>query len=81
MSHGRPTSPTPSKELGRVRGFQIPALSKSIFPVAFNLTAVSTTCSSVSALQGPAIRKGDFFLVDVKLIRDVIIFIILGRLY
>ena len=50
-------SPRPSNELGRVRGFQTPARNKWM-PECFNARAVSNTCFSDSALQGPLIRNG-----------------------
>ena len=56
-SHGKPSTPTPSKPPGLVRGFQIPA-RKIGTPFLDSSTAVAITCSSVSALQGPAIIKG-----------------------
>ena len=52
-SQGRPCSPTPSKDPGRVRGFHRLALKKQI-PPALKARAVSKVCSSVSALHGPA---------------------------
>ena len=58
---GNPLVPMPSKLPGRVLGFQIPARIISTLPVAANRIAVCITCSSVSALQGPEIIKGDFF--------------------
>ena len=59
LSHFRPGAPTPSKPPGRVRGFQIPA-RKIFTPMAANAVAVAITCSSVSALHGPAITSGRF---------------------
>ena len=57
FSHARPSTPTPSKPPGLVRGFQIPA--RNIFiPFSASCLAVHITCSSVSALQGPAITIG-----------------------
>ncbi len=53
-SHGKPSGPTPSKPPGRVRGFQMPA-RKILMPYSCRARAVVSTCSSVSALQGPAI--------------------------
>jgi hypothetical protein len=44
-----------------VRGFQMPARSKSILPVLARRVAVSITCVSVSALQGPLIIIGRLF--------------------
>src|SRR5690606_31797074 len=55
---GKPLAPIPSNKPGLVRGFQIPARNISILPVAARRCAVSTTCSSVSALQGPLITSG-----------------------
>ena len=55
----RPSTPTPSKPPGLVRGFQIPARN-ILIPRAASWRAVSITCSSVSALQGPAITSGRF---------------------
>ena len=55
--HGSPSSPIPSKLPGLVRGFHIPA--RNIFtPILLSCCAVVMTCSSVSALQGPAITRG-----------------------
>jgi hypothetical protein len=48
----------PSKEWGRVLGFQIPDRNTDTLLILASCLAVSITCSSVSALQGPAIRKG-----------------------
>ena len=56
-SHLRPGVPTPSKEPGWVRGFQMPA-RKTWMPKAASPRAVSITCSSDSALQGPAMHIG-----------------------
>ncbi len=56
---GRAFSPFPSKPPGLVRGFHIPAL-KSFTPFDAKSLAVFITCSSVSALQGPAITRGRF---------------------
>ena len=56
-SQANPSSPTPSKQLGRVRGFQIPARNAST-PASRNREAVSITCSLLSALHGPAISNG-----------------------
>jgi len=59
LSQASPSTPTPSKPPGLVRGFQMPA--RNIFiPLAANCLAVSITCSSVSALHGPAITRGRF---------------------
>src|SRR6476619_689029 len=63
-SHGKPFVPMPSKLPGLVRGFQMPARIISTLPVLCKRTAVSSTCSSVSALQGPAIINGRLFHVD-----------------
>src|SRR5919205_4210345 len=60
-NQGNPLVPIPSKLPGRVRGFQIPARNISTLPVAAKRWVVSKTCSSVSALQGPAIIKGRLF--------------------
>ena len=57
FSHARPSTPTPSKPPGLVRGFQMPARN-SLRPLSANCLAVLITCSSVSALQGPAITIG-----------------------
>ena len=54
---GSAFSPLPSKPPGFVRGFHIPAL-KIFTPFDAKPTAVVITCSSVSALQGPAITRG-----------------------
>ena len=52
-----PSTPMPSKPPGLVRGFQIPA--RNIFiPLEASSLAVVITCSSVSALHGPAITIG-----------------------
>ena len=56
-SHLRPGAPTPSKEPGCVRGFHMPARNTCI-PKAARPRAVSITCSSLSALQGPAMHMG-----------------------
>ena len=59
FNHASPSTPTPSKPPGLVRGFQIPA--RNIFiPLAANSLAVVITCSSVSALHGPAMTTGLF---------------------
>ncbi|MNS67732.1 hypothetical protein D3C72_1009930 [compost metagenome] len=58
FNHSKPIEPIPSNSPGRVRGFQIPARKIFTFPVFANKCAVDTNCSSVSALQGPAIIKG-----------------------
>ena len=57
FSQFSPISPTPSKPPGRVRGFQMPARKKSI-SLFFRFLAVSSICSSVSALQGPLMMRG-----------------------
>ena len=64
FSQFNPTFPTPSKELGRVLGFQIPALKKLIFVFSFIFTAVDINCSFDSALHGPAIINLFMLLVD-----------------
>lgn len=57
FNQARPSTPIPSKPPGLVRGFQIPA--RNIFcPLAASCLAVSITCSSVSALHGPAMTIG-----------------------
>src|SRR6266487_422142 len=60
-SQGKPLVPMPSKLPGLVRGFQMPARNMSTFPVLCKRTAVSITCSSVSALHGPEIINGRLF--------------------
>ena len=57
FSQASPSTPIPSKPPGLVRGFQIPA-RKIFTPLAASWVAVDITCSSVSALQGPAITIG-----------------------
>ena len=57
-NHGNPFAPIPSNIPGFVLGFQIPALSMSTLPVAVSRWAVSITCDSVSALQGPLMING-----------------------
>ena len=52
-----PAAPTPSKPPGLVRGFQSPA-RKMRSPCAASARAVVRSCSSVSALQGPAMSSG-----------------------
>ena len=47
----------PSNPPGLVRGFQIPARN-NLMPLSAIPLAVSITCSSVSALHGPAITIG-----------------------
>ena len=64
--HSRPGSPTPSKPPGLVRGFHIPALN-IFMPFLANAVAVVITCSSVSALQGPAITSGRSSLTPCSL--------------
>ena len=54
---GKAFSPFPSNPPGFVRGFQTPA-RKLWQPFIRNSRAVFITCSSVSALHGPAITKG-----------------------
>ena len=54
---GSAFSPWPSKPPGLVRGFHTPA-RKLWQPFMASSRAVSITCSSVSALHGPAITKG-----------------------
>ena len=62
----RPSSPTPSNELGRVRGFQIPALNNFTLLISCNNLAVSNTCSRVSAPHGPEIIRGSLsFVIQV----------------
>ena len=56
-SHATPSAPTPSNPPGLVRGFQSPA-RKIRTPSAASSRAVSITCSSVSALHGPAMTSG-----------------------
>ena len=58
LSHFSPSVPTPSNEFGRVLGFHIPARNRLTSFILANCVAVSITCSSVSALHGPEIRKG-----------------------
>ena len=53
----RPSTPIPSNPPGLVRGFQIPA-RKIFVPRLANAWAVLITCSSVSALHGPAMTIG-----------------------
>ena len=55
--HFKPGTPVPSKHPGWVRGFQIPARN-TLMPKSLSPAAVVITCSSVSALQGPAITLG-----------------------
>ena len=56
-SHCSAISPLPSKPPGLVRGFQTPAL-KHWQPWRRSCCAVQTTCSSVSAEQGPEMSSG-----------------------
>ena len=56
-SHLSPGVPTPSNVFGWVRGFQIPA-RKTLTPNGLSPSAVRITCSSDSALHGPATRSG-----------------------
>ena len=65
-SHFSASSPVPSNEPGRVRGFHTPARNNCMF-IALSAAAVSSTCSRVSALHGPAIIKG---LADLK--KDIV---------
>src|SRR5690606_4294101 len=58
FNHVKPTLPMPSNSPGRVLGFQIPARNTCALPVFAMRWAVDTTCSSVSALHGPAMTKG-----------------------
>ena len=53
---GSAGSPCPSKPPGFVRGFQMPARNMWQ-PLPASCLAVVITCSSVSALQGPAMMK------------------------
>ena len=57
FNQANPSAPMPSNPPGFVRGFQIPARN-ILTPLEANPWAVSNTCSSVSALQGPAITIG-----------------------
>ena len=54
---GKPSAPTPSNPPGLVRGFQIPARN-ILTPFLAKAVAVLITCSSVSALHGPAMTIG-----------------------
>ncbi len=56
-SQAMPSTPTPSNPPGLVRGFHSPARN-SLKPSAASSRAVSITCSSVSALHGPAMTSG-----------------------
>ncbi len=55
---GSPAAPTPSKQSGRVRGFQMPARNAATRRSRRSRRAVRSTCASVSALQGPAMTYG-----------------------
>ena len=55
--HAKPSVPTPSKPPGLVRGFQMPARN-ILTPLLASAWAVFMTCSSVSALHGPAMTIG-----------------------
>ena len=57
LSHGSAVSPFPSNPPGLVRGFHTPARN-ILQPFMASCLAVSITCSSVSAEQGPAITNG-----------------------
>ena len=57
LSQVKPSTPIPSKPPGLVRGFQMPA-RKILIPLLAKALAVSITCSSVSALQGPEMTMG-----------------------
>ena len=57
LSQTRAGSPCPSKPPGLVRGFHTPA-RKLWHPNMASCLAVVITCSSLSALQGPAMTKG-----------------------
>ncbi len=56
-NHAIPATPTPSNPPGLVRGFHNPA-RKIRNPAATSCRAVSSVCSSVSALHGPAMTAG-----------------------
>ena len=58
LSHSSAGSPTPSKVPGCVRGFHTPARMTSTRPERASCMAVSTVCSRVSALHGPAMMRG-----------------------
>ena len=58
LSHSRPGSPIPSNVPGLVRGFHTPARITSTLPERASCMAVSTVCSRVSALHGPAMMRG-----------------------
>jgi hypothetical protein len=70
LNHGNPAVPTPSKAPGRVLGFHMPARN-ILMPWAARLVAVVKTCSSLSALQGPAIIIGNSGRVPPGLIGSV----------
>ena len=77
-SQPKPVVPMPSNSPGRVRGFQIPALYRSMFCAA-NSWAACNTCSSVSALQGPAMIIGRFSALPkmgLKVIVVIVMFFI-----
>jgi hypothetical protein len=58
-SHSKAGSPRPSKVSGRVRGFQIPARRAFTWGACWRMPrAVSSICSRLSALHGPAISSG-----------------------
>ena len=59
-SQGRAASPMPSNPPGLVRGFHTPA-RKILHPRPASWRAVFMTCSSVSALHGPAMTRGRLF--------------------
>ena len=58
VSHARAVLPTPSNESGRDLPFHTPARRVST-PRAANPAAVSRSCASLSALQGPATSDRD----------------------
>ena len=60
VSQGRAISPRPSKLLGRVRGFQMPARKILTAGISFKASAVVITCSNDSAEHGPAMTSGPF---------------------
>ena len=57
FNQARPSTPIPSNPPGLVRGFHIPARN-ILMPRSARLFAVVITCSSVSALHGPAMIIG-----------------------
>ena len=59
FSHASAGSPCPSNPPGFVRGFHAPARN-IVKPCCASCMAVVITCSSVSALHGPAITNGRF---------------------